>query len=110
MATIYYDRDADPAAITGKIVAVIGYGSQGHAHAQNLRDSGCQVVVGLAAGSKSWAKAVDDGFDVRAVADAVRGADVVALLVPDQHHRDVFEDSIAPFLRRHGTLVGANAV
>src|SRR3989338_7221351 len=109
MATIYYDRDADPAAITGKTVAVIGYGSQGHAHAQNLRDSGCQVIVGLAAGSKSWQRAGRDGFEVRAVPDAVRGADVVALLVPDQHHREVYEKGIAPFLGRGRTLLVAHA-
>ena len=109
MATIYYERDADPQAITGKTIAVIGYGSQGHAHAQNLRDSGCQVIVGLAAGSRSWAKAERDGFEVRAVSDAVRGADVVVLLVPDQHHREVYDASIAPTMRRHATLLVAHA-
>jgi ketol-acid reductoisomerase len=109
MATIYYDRDADPRAIEGKTVAVIGYGSQGHAHAQNLRDSGCQVIVGLAAGSKSWARAERDGFEVRAVVDASRAADIVALLVPDQHHRTVYESSIAPVIRRHATLLVAHA-
>ena len=62
MATVYYDKDADPRALRGKTIAVIGYGSQGHAHAQNLRDSGHDVVVGLQAGSKSWAKAEEDGF------------------------------------------------
>src|SRR2546428_253066 len=66
MATIYYDKDVDPKALKGKTIAVIGYGSQGHAHAQNLRDSGYDVVVGLAAGSKSWAKAEKEGFTVGA--------------------------------------------
>src|SRR5256712_3432709 len=108
MATIYYDKDADPKALRGKTIAVIGYGSQGHAHAQNLRDSGYQVVVGLAAGSKSWAKAEADGFTVRETADAARNADVVALLVPDQHHKEAFE-KIAPFLTKGRTLLVAHA-
>src|SRR5437667_5394047 len=108
MATIYYDKDADPKALRGKTIAVIGYGSQGHAHAQNLKDSGYQVVVGLAAGSKSWEKAERDGFTVRETADAARNADVVALLVPDQHHKEAFE-KIAPFLTKGRTLLVAHA-
>src|SRR5438067_609114 len=91
MATIYYDKDADPKALRGKTIAVIGYGSQGHAHAQNLRDSSYEVIVGLAAGSKSWEKAERDGFTVRETAEAARNADVVALLVPDQHQKASFE-------------------
>src|SRR5947207_6307829 len=108
MATIYYDKDADPKALRGKTIAVIGYGSQGHAHAQNLRDSGYEVIVGLAAGSKSWEKAERDGFTVRETADAARNADVVALLVPDQHHKEAFE-KIAPFLKKGRTLLVAHA-
>jgi ketol-acid reductoisomerase len=108
MATIYYDKDADPKALRGKTIAVIGYGSQGHAHAQNLKDSGYQVVVGLAAGSKSWEKAERDGFTVRETADAAANADVVALLVPDQHHKEAFE-KIAPFLTKGRTLLVAHA-
>ncbi len=108
MATIYYDSDADPRALKGKTIAVIGYGSQGHAHAQNLKDSGYQVVVGLAAGSKSWEKAERDGFTVRETADAARNADVVALLVPDQQHHDAYE-KIAPFLAKGRTLLVAHA-
>src|SRR5438094_573895 len=100
MATVYYDRDADPTALRGKTIAVIGYGSQGHAHAQNLRDSGHDVIVGLQAGSRSWAKAEEDRFAVRETADAARGADVIALLVPDQHHRTAYE-RIKPQLRAH---------
>ena len=108
MATIYYDKDANPKALRGKTIAVIGYGSQGHAHAQNLKDSGYQVVVGLAAGSKSWEKAERDGFTVRETADAARNADVVALLVPDQHHKEAFE-KIAPHLGKGRTLLVAHA-
>jgi len=108
MATIYYDSDADPRALKGKTIAVIGYGSQGHAHAQNLRDSGQQVVVGLQAGSKSWAKAERDGFEVRETADAARGADLIALLVPDQNHRAAYA-RIAPELRKGTTLLVAHA-
>ena len=109
MATIYYDKDADPRALEGKTIAVIGYGSEGHAHAQNLRDSGCRVVVGLAAGSRSWERAERDGFAVHEVAEAAREAEVVALLVPDQHHKSVFERSIQPSLSRGRTLVVAHA-
>ena len=108
MATVYYDKDADPRALRGKTIAVIGYGSQGHAHAQNLRDSGHDVVVGLQAGSKSWAKAEEDGFSVRETADAARHADIVALLVPDQHHREAYA-KIAPFMGKGRTLLVAHA-
>src|SRR5881628_2631253 len=108
MATVYYDRDADPTALRGKTIAVIGYGSQGHAHAQNLRDSGHDVIVGLQAGSRSWAKAEEDRFAVRETADAARGADVIALLVPDQHHRTAYE-RIKPQLRKGMTLLVAHA-
>jgi ketol-acid reductoisomerase len=109
MATVYYDKDADPRALRGKTIAVIGYGSQGHAHAQNLRDSGHDVIVGLQEGSRSWAKAEHDGFAVREVADAARNADVVVLLVPDQHHRTAYERSIKPHLRKGATLLVAHA-
>src|SRR5512132_3011919 len=109
MATVYYDTDADPRALQGKTIAVVGYGSQGHAHAQNLRDSGHQVIVGLQAGSKSWAKAEHDGFTVRETKDAACNADVIAILAPDQHHRSIFERSVKPCLRKGMTLVVAHA-
>ncbi|MEK6620462.1 MAG: ketol-acid reductoisomerase [Chloroflexota bacterium] len=109
MAEIFYDRDADLSAITGKTIAVIGYGSQGHAHAQNVRDSGCDVIVGLRSGSRGWERAEADGFSVREVSDAARGADVIVLLVPDQHHRQVFEAGIRPFLTPGRMLVVAHA-
>src|SRR5207253_10815972 len=108
MAAIYYDKDVDPKVLKGKTIAVIGYGSQGHAHAQNLKDSGYDVVVGLAAGSKAWAKAERDGFTVRETADAARNADVVALLVPDQYHKQAVA-SVAPFLRNGPTRLVPHA-
>lgn len=108
MATVYYDKDADPRALRGKTIAVIGYGSQGHAHAQNLRDSGHDVIVGLQAGSKSWAKAEQDGFTVRETGDAARNAEVVALLVPDQNHREAYE-KVAPHMGKGRTLLVAHA-
>src|SRR5947209_18228395 len=108
MATIYYDKDVDPKLHRGNAAAVIDYGSRGHAHAQTLRDSGYDVVVGLAAGSKSWAKAEKDGFIVRETADAARNADLVALLVPDQHHKEAYE-KIAPSMGKGRTLLVAHA-
>src|SRR5437763_11844983 len=108
MATVYYDKDADPRALRGKTIAVLGYGSQGHAHAQNLRDSGHQVVVGARQGV-SWTRAEHDGFTVREASDAARNADVIALLVPDQHHRSVYERSVKPHLRQGTTLLVAHA-
>ena len=96
MANIYYDADANLELIQSKRVAVIGYGSQGHAHAFNMKDNGCNVVVGLAAGSKSREKAEADGLQVLTPADAAQQADVIMLLIPDQKHREVFERDIRP--------------
>jgi len=81
---VFYDRDADRSRLLGRTFAIIGYGSQGHAHALNLRDSGATVIVGVRPGSGSWAKAAAAGLDVRPVAEAVKAADVVMMLVPDQ--------------------------
>lgn len=99
MATLYYDQDADLSLLQGKTIAVIGYGSQGHAHALNLRDSGMQVVVGLHEGSKSRAKAETDGLTVHTVADATKAADVLMIVIPDTKQRAVYEAEIAPHLR-----------
>jgi ketol-acid reductoisomerase len=98
MTEIVYDNDADLSLIQGKKVAVIGYGSQGHAHALNLRDSGVEVVVGLQEGSKSRAKAEDAGFRVHTPADAATWADVIVILAPDQVQRHLYADDIAPAL------------
>src|SRR5947208_15087120 len=92
---VYYDADADRARLRGRTVAIIGYGSQGHAHALNLRDSGVGVIVGLRPGGASWARAAAEGLDVRPVADAARAPNVVLLLVPDQHGRAVYEPDVA---------------
>lgn len=98
MARVYYDRDGDLDLIRSRRVAVIGYGSQGHAHAQNLRDSGCEVRVGLYEGSPSWERAEADGFHVGTVAEVAEWADVISILLPDQYHKRVYETSIAPHL------------
>jgi len=105
---IYYDKDADIALIQSKKVAIVGYGSQGHAHAQNLRDSGVQVAIALKAGSKSTQKATDDGFSVMTVADATDWADVIMILAPDQHQRGIFSDSIKDRLTAGKTLAFAH--
>ncbi len=108
MATIYYDKDCDPAVIQGRKVAIIGYGSQGHAHARNLRESGVDVTVGLRPGSASRAQAEADGLVVASVPDAVRGADVVMLLLPDQHMAGIYESDVAPHLQRGNALMFAH--
>ena len=105
MAELYYDDDADLSVIAGRKVAVIGYGSQGHAHAQNLRDSGVDVRVGLREGSASRAKAEEAGLRVVGVAEAVREADVVVVLAPDQVQRFLYADDIAPNLKDGAALV-----
>ncbi len=105
MAEMFYDDDADLAVIQGRKVAVIGYGSQGHAHALNLRDSGVDVRVGLAEGSKSRPKAEAEGLRVLSVADAVTEADLVVILTPDQVQRTVYAEHIEPHLRDGAALL-----
>jgi len=107
-ARMYYDNDANPEALEGQTVAVIGYGSQGHAHAQNLRESGVDVVVGLAPGSKSRALAEEAGLRVADVADAVREADVIMIAVPDTVQKSVYDTDIAPNLRPGQLLMFAH--
>jgi ketol-acid reductoisomerase len=107
-ATIYYESDATLAPLQDKTIAIIGYGSQGHAHALNLRDSGLKVVVGLHEGSKSRDRAESDGVQVETVADAAKAADVIMILVPDQTQRAVYEESIKPYLTKGKTLMFAH--
>ena len=105
MAEIYYDDDADLSLIQGKKVAVIGYGSQGHAHALNLRDSGVDVRIGLQPGSKSTAKAEEEGFRVLTPGEAAAEADVIVILAPDQHQRGLFANELAEHATPGKTLV-----
>jgi ketol-acid reductoisomerase len=105
VAEIYYDDDADLSLIQAKKVAVIGYGSQGHAHALNLRDSGVDVRIGLQPGSKSTPKAQDEGFTVLSPAEAAAEADVIVILAPDQHQRGLFNNELAPHVTAGKTLV-----
>ena len=105
MAEIFYDKDADLSIIQGRKVAVIGYGSQGHAHALNLKDSGVDVVVGLQAGSKSIATAEEQGLKVLSPADASAWADVIMILTPDPVQRHVYAADIAPNLNAGDALV-----
>ncbi|MGH2708082.1 MAG: NAD(P)-binding domain-containing protein, partial [Actinomycetota bacterium] len=96
MATIYYDRDADPSVLESRPIAIVGYGSQGHAHALNLHDSGFDVRVGLKEGSASWDKVEAAGLRVLETGKAVAEAEVVMMLVPDQFAKEVYDTSIAP--------------
>ena len=108
MAEIFYDADADLSIVQGKKVAIVGYGSQGHAHAQNLRDSGVEVVIALKEGSKSTEKAQDEGFEVKSVADAAEWADLIMILAPDQHQRSIYNESIKDKLTAGKTLAFAH--
>jgi ketol-acid reductoisomerase len=108
MPKLYYDNDADLGRLDGSTVAIIGYGSQGHAHALNLRDSGVDVVVGLPEKSRSRAKALAEGLRVMTVADAAKAAKIVMILAPDTVQREIYEQSIAPHLEPGDTLMFAH--
>lgn len=108
MKKMYYENDVNLGVLNNKKVAVLGYGSQGHAHAQNLRDSGVDVVVGLHEGSKSRNKAMNDGFKVKSVADATKESDIVMLLLPDTVQKQVYEESVRDNLREGQTLAFAH--
>ncbi len=105
---VYYDKDADISIIKKKKVAIIGYGSQGHAHANNLQESGVKVVVGLRKDGASWDKAKKAGLTVKEVAEAVKGADVVMILVPDEQQPDVYRNDIEPNLKKGAALAFAH--
>lgn len=105
---VYYDKDADLSIIKGKKVAIVGYGSQGHAHALNLKDSGVNVTVALRDGSASAAKAKSAGLAVKNIAEAVKDADLVMVLAPDEHQRKIYADDIEPNLKKGATLAFAH--
>lgn len=107
MTTVYYDQDVKTDALQGKQIAVVGYGSQGHAHAQNLKDNGYDVVIGIRPG-RSFDKAKEDGFDVFPVAEAVKQADVIMVLLPDEIQGDVYKNEIEPNLEKHNALAFAH--
>ncbi|MGH8718284.1 MAG: ketol-acid reductoisomerase, partial [Burkholderiales bacterium] len=105
---IYYDKDADLSLIKGRKVTIVGYGSQGHAHANNLQDSGVKVTVGLRKGGASWKKAKAAQLSVKQVGEAVKGADVVMILLPDEHHADVYRKDIEPNIKKGAALAFAH--
>jgi ketol-acid reductoisomerase len=105
---VFYDKDADLSLIKGKQVTIIGYGSQGHAHAQNLNDSGVKVTVGLRKGGASWSKAANAGLQVKEVAEAVKGADVVMMLLPDEQIAEVYNKEVAPNIKAGAALAFAH--
>ena len=105
---VYYDQDASFDSLSDKKIAVLGFGSQGHAHSLNLKESGLNVCVGLRKGSDRWEKAAAQGLEVKEIDEAAEWADVVMVLLPDQHQKAVYEKSIAPHLKEGDTLVFAH--
>ena len=108
MAKMYYEKDCDLNYLNGKKIAIIGYGSQGHAHAMNLRDSGCDVIVGLYKGGKSWPVAEKDGFTVMETAEATKIADIIMILINDERQADMYKKDIAPYLTAGKALAFAH--
>ena len=108
MAKMYYEKDCNLDALNGKVIAIIGYGSQGHAHALNLRDSGCNVIVGLRKGGKSWPVAEKDGFEVYTVAEAAKKADIIMILINDEVQAAVYKSEIAPNLEAGNAIAFAH--
>ena len=106
--SIFYDKDADLSLIQGKKIVIVGYGSQGHAHALNLKDSGVDVTVALRKGSKSWEKATNAGLKVAEVVEAIKIADVVMILAPDQDQKKIYDESVAPNLKKGAALAFAH--
>jgi ketol-acid reductoisomerase len=105
---VYYDKDADLSLVKGKKVTILGYGSQGHAHALNLKESGCKVTVGLRTGKSSWSKAKKAGLTVKAVEDAVKGADIVMILLPDESIAAVYHEYVEPNIKKGAALAFAH--
>jgi len=108
MAVMFYEKDCNLSLLEGKTVAIIGYGSQGHAHALNLHESGVNVIVGLYEGSKSWTKAEEAGLKVAVAAEAAKAADIIMILLPDERQADIYKESIAPNLEAGNSLVFAH--
>lgn len=105
MAKVYYEKDADQSLLKGKVIAVIGYGNQGRGQSLNLKDSGCEVIVGLQEGSKSRARAETDGVKVASVAEAAKAADIIMMLAPDNLHQKIYNEQIAPGLSKGNMLM-----
>ena len=108
MQRIFYEKDCDIQKLSGKTVAIIGYGSQGHAHALNLQDSGVDVIVGLYEGSKSWKKAEEQGLKVTTAAEAAKAADIIMILINDELQADLYKNDIEPNLEPGNTLAFAH--
>ena len=108
MAKIYYQEDCNLSLLEGKTIAVIGYGSQGHAHALNLKESGCNVIVGLYEGSKSWAKAEAQGLTVYTAAEAAKKADIIMILINDEKQAAMYKESVEPNLEEGNMLMFAH--
>ena len=107
MAKIFYQEDCNLSLLEGKTIAIIGYGSQGHAHALNLKDSGCHVIIGLYEGSRSWDKAVKQGFEVYTAAEAAKKADIIMILINDEKQADLYKNDIEPNLEAGNMLMFA---
>ncbi len=108
MANIYYQEDCNISLLEGKTIAVIGYGSQGHAHALNLKESGCHVIIGLYEGSRSWKKAQEQGFEVFTAAEAAKRADIIMILINDEKQADLYRNDIEPNLEEGNMLMFAH--
>ena len=108
MAKMYYEKDCDLGKLDGKVVGIVGYGSQGHAHALNLRDSGCNVIIGLRKGGKSWPVAEKDGFEVMTVPELTQKADIIMILINDEKQADMYKKDIAPYLTAGKALMFAH--
>ncbi|RKW53982.1 MAG: ketol-acid reductoisomerase, partial [Lachnospiraceae bacterium] len=108
MSKIYYQEDCNLSMLEGKTIAIIGYGSQGHAHALNLKESGCNVIVGLYEGSKSWARAESQGLKVYTAAEATKKADIIMILINDELQADLYKNDIEPNLEEGNMLMFAH--